>query len=145
MSARSLCCLFHLCCVALLWYEDFIFVIAVICMFLYAGCLYKVLTLFFGFFFLLCLGSFWIVIDVFCSLLIQLVSVFRAVLLCAVCVSVSLEVVVDCSITDASLLHPHEVRKIPSAGNQCSPAAVRDAFGLSFSLHPPKNCNLHVL
>lgn len=89
-------------------------------------------------FFLLCLGSFWIVIDVFCSLLIQLVSVFRAVLLCAICVSVSLEVVVDCSITDASLLHPHEVRKIPSAGNQCSPAAVRDAFGLTFSSPPPQ-------
>lgn len=68
--------------VALLWYGDFIFVIAGICLFLYAGCLCKVLTLVcFGMvwvgFFLLCLGSFWIVIDVLCSLLIRLVSVFQ--------------------------------------------------------------------
>lgn len=76
------------------------------------------------------------------SRLIQVVSAFRKVSLCTV---LFLGGCGSLLITDASHLHPHKFRKIPSAGNQSSPAAVRDAFGHTFSLHPLHNCNLQIL
>uniref|UniRef100_A0A674P013 Uncharacterized protein n=1 Tax=Takifugu rubripes TaxID=31033 RepID=A0A674P013_TAKRU len=82
------------------------------------------------------LGCFnFLVIRLFCRL-IQVVSAFRKVSLCTV---LFLGGCGSLLITDASHLHPHKVRKIPSAGNQSSPAAVRDAFGHTFSLHPLQN------
>lgn len=96
-----------------------------------------------GCFVILVIRLFWSWFKTFLlSPLIQVVSAFRKVSLCTVLLRGGCGSLL---ITDASHLHPHKVRKIPSAGNQSSPAAVRDAFGHTFPLHPLQNCNLHIL